>query len=414
MRPGPSTRTATKLAVVAGGLLALGPAQALATEVGCGATITRDTKLTHDVSACPAGGLVIGADDVTLDLNGHTVAAAGVAPDLDFGPDSTFGIDNRAGHAGVTIKNGSVRGFAAGVFLFGATNNRLLNVTVTSSKLPGIALIRSDDNRLEHVTASRNGVQTDFAGILMFASARNELRDSALTGNGDAGIFMPQSSDNRIDHNTISGNRAAGIESDVSDRNTVSRNHVFANGDDIQISGSDNTVTANVVSDAVGCADGCGFGISIDGGARNVVARNTVARTLRDGIRIAAFDPAQPSLDTVVRANEVRDANADGISVATDGDAPVTGTLLERNIAIGSGDDGFDVRSPLTTLTRNLATRNGDLGIFAVPGVTDGGGNSARANANPAQCTAITCRSSTGEASAPRGGVIDGNVHDQA
>jgi parallel beta-helix repeat protein len=376
---------------MAGGLLMLGPGQALAAPVACGATITRDTKLTRDVIACPGEGLVIGADDVTLDLNGHTVAAAGVAPDLDFGPDSMFGIDNRAGHRGVRIENGRVRGFAAGVFLFGATDNRLRKLTVTGAKLPGIAVIRSDGTQIEQVTASRNGVQTDFAGILMFASAHDELTGSALTDNGDAGIFLPQSSDSEIDDNKIARNRAAGIETDLSDRNTVSHNHVFANGDDIQISGSDNTISENDVSDAVGCGDGCGFGISVDGGARNVIARNTVARTLRDAIRIAAFDPAQPTVDSVVRANQVRHAGVDGVSVATDGDAPVIATLLARNIATGSGDDGFDVRSPLTTLTANLAARNGDLGIFAVPGVIDGGANRARANGDPAQCTSVTC-----------------------
>ena len=35
--------------------------------------------------------------------------------------------------------------------------------------------------------------------------------------------------------------------------------------------------------------------------------------------------------------------------------------------------------------------RNGDLGIEAVFGVTDGGGNKAFGNGNPLQCTNITC-----------------------
>jgi len=66
-------------------------------------------------------------------------------------------------------------------------------------------------------------------------------------------------------------------------------------------------------------------------------------------------------------------------------------TVLERNLAIRAGDDGIDVESSETTLTRNRAYRNQDLGIEAVPGVRDGGGNRAGGNGNPAQCTNVVC-----------------------
>jgi hypothetical protein len=66
-------------------------------------------------------------------------------------------------------------------------------------------------------------------------------------------------------------------------------------------------------------------------------------------------------------------------------------TLLERNFAEGAGDDGFDVESGATTLTKNTANHNDDLGIEALPGVTDGGGNKASGNGNPLQCTNVFC-----------------------
>jgi hypothetical protein len=66
-------------------------------------------------------------------------------------------------------------------------------------------------------------------------------------------------------------------------------------------------------------------------------------------------------------------------------DNGATGTLVVRNRAIGNGDDGngddgngddgIDVDAPATTLTRNIANHNHDLGIEAVPGVIDGGGS---------------------------------------
>ena len=51
---------------------------------------------------------------------------------------------------------------------------------------------------------------------------------------------------------------------------------------------------------------------------------------------------------------------------------------------------GIDVDSASTTLARNTANRDGDLGIEAVLGVRDGGGNRARGNGNPLQCRATT------------------------
>ena len=66
--------------------------------------------------------------------------------------------------------------------------------------------------------------------------------------------------------------------------------------------------------------------------------------------------------------------------------------LASRNLVNGSGDDGIDVDNPRTTVSRNVALRNGDLGIEAVPGITDGSGNKAHANGNRAQCANVACK----------------------
>ena len=128
-------------------------------------------------------------------------------------------------------------------------------------------------------------------------------------------------------------------------------------------------------------------------GAEHVRAlHRTVARTLLDGIRIASFAPdTPPNENTIVRDNEVTDAQRDGIAAQVEGDGPVSGLLLDGNTAQRSGDDGIDVRTASTTLTDNLARYNADLGIAAVAGVTDGGGNRAFGNGNPVQCTNVFC-----------------------
>ena len=54
--------------------------------------------------------------------------------------------------------------------------------------------------------------------------------------------------------------------------------------------------------------------------------------------------------------------------------------------------DGISVGSPRTTLTRNEARHNGRLGIEAVKGVIDGGGNRASGNGDSRQCVHVACR----------------------
>lgn len=81
----------------------------------------------------------------------------------------------------------------------------------------------------------------------------------------------------------------------------------------------------------------------------------------------------------------------DGIAIDADQVGPVLDTVLDGNVTIGATGNGIDVESPTTTLTRNLAAHNGDLGIEAVPGVIDGGRNHAAGNGNSAQRTNIAC-----------------------
>jgi hypothetical protein len=49
------------------------------------------------------------------------------------------------------------------------------------------------------------------------------------------------------------------------------------------------------------------------------------------------------------------------------------------------------VNSSSTTIARNIANHNGNLGIEAIPGVIDGGGNHAAGNGNPLHCTNVMC-----------------------
>ncbi|MCA1683588.1 MAG: hypothetical protein LC708_00425, partial [Actinobacteria bacterium] len=100
-------------------LAGVGPADAAI--LACGATITTDTVLENDVGPCENGGLVIGANNITLDLNGHQVFGRP-------GPTDGVGILLTT-RTGVTVKNGTVHNFDGGVVIDGGSNNRVLYIT---------------------------------------------------------------------------------------------------------------------------------------------------------------------------------------------------------------------------------------------------------------------------------------------
>ena len=66
------------VATTAGVVMALTPWSSASAAVQCGAVLTSNTKLTSNLT-CDASGdaLSIGADGVTLNLNGHTITGPG-------------------------------------------------------------------------------------------------------------------------------------------------------------------------------------------------------------------------------------------------------------------------------------------------------------------------------------------------
>ena len=103
--------------------LAAGAQPASAAKLSCGETIKADTKLGNDLNDCENNGIVIGADGVTLDLNGHTVDGDDkLAGDCGQRP-----CDNGVlalGHDDVVVKAGKVRQFGTGVVVAASRGRR--------------------------------------------------------------------------------------------------------------------------------------------------------------------------------------------------------------------------------------------------------------------------------------------------
>ncbi len=204
--------------------------------------------------------------------------------------------------------------------------------------------------------------------------------DNTFRNNPGPGIHVEDS-----DHNLIKGNRFSHSSPGIlmeGDRNRVRGNRFDRNDGGVGVSGRRNVVERNRLFRD-------GHGIAIEKGSHNLVARNVVIDARSRGISLGLDFPDESigGVDNIVRRNEVRGSAGDAFLVNAGGN-----NLLKRNVASGAKEDGFDVESRSTKLAKNRATNNRDLGIGAVEGVIDGGGNRASGNGDRRQCVHVRCR----------------------
>jgi parallel beta-helix repeat protein len=290
----------------------------------CGQEITQSTTLTADLT-CPTGpALIVAADNIVLDLGGHTVSG---------NPNATSpgpGILLR-NVKGCTVRNGTVQRFGAGIVVAGGANNAVQSVVVQDNiGTPdgdfgdGIVLDGSSNNRVVGNAVRRNG---PFSGISMLAGCQdNEITNNVVTDNNmmhlgdpsagrqDMGIRIegPAANRNKIMGNTVTGSGANGIvvlpTCTNPDANPPCAGTPPNEGNEI----SDNTSNNNGTS-------GQGHGVAI----------------------FSMPNPIAPT-KTNITGNIANNNRASGISI----DAGSTQNQVRRNTAHGNGrSDGFDGNS---------------------------------------------------------------------
>jgi len=380
--------------------------------VSCGDTIVGAVRLTTDLTNCPDNGVVIGADNVTLDLNGHVIDGD-ATPFASCPADSScgLGIDNSAGHRGLSLRDGTVRGFGVGVVLgAGATRSRVRDVNVGGNALVGLFAESSDGITIARSSFRRNGV----SGVVVVDSDGVRISRNFVTNSSGFGVALMQVNDSEVRRNHLLGNQHGIAVQEGSSRNLVRgniiakgggssidigggdatdnrivRNRLTDNGDGIIMGHARNTVIARNVVRRTGfsSSEAGGFPLLVDGSRSSTVTRNAITGSRGPAIWVTSLESTTPAANTRLWRNTVDRSLDDGIRV----DQDAIGTQVHRNSATRNGDDGIDADAPGTTLTRNRATNNVDLGIEAVRGVVDGGGNTAHDNGDKAQCRNVDC-----------------------
>ncbi len=394
--------------LLAGGLTAVTGGLAQASALHCGDVITVNTRLSSDLVSCPDNGLVIGADNITLDLNGHVIDGDGTPfPSCPPATPCDIGVVNGDGHSHVTIKGGSIRQFDTGVlFAGGAAGDHIRRLAVSHTGTVGIVVDQTSRTVIDHNVIRDPGV----TAVAVTRSAKARVASNLASGSTDYAMFLVDDSNSHIVHNSLTASEhgfAVGGTRNVVRGNVVTDslgsidvfdgsvstkvefNRLSRVGDGVIVGVASGTLVARNVVNRTGGDDRGGFGVLLDGSVGSTVKQNIIRATgPGPGIYVAHLDAPTPPSDNRVIRNVTTSKNNDGILV----DPDAAGTVLARNLAVHSGVDGIDVRAPGTTVTRNTANDNHDLGISAVPGVIDGGGNRAAGNGNPAQCTNIACR----------------------
>ncbi len=268
---GPGGTPAILLAL--GVSLLLGAAQAQATVLPCGSTIFAHTRLDANMT-CPGSAITFGADNITLDVNGHTISGPGCTTG---GPFGTTGI-NTNNHSHLLIKGpGTVKNFQEGVRVLGGNGVRVdrLNIVCEGSTDSnragvGIILLGSGGGSIDSNTIA------NFArGILLESSLptaqavsaeilRNEISFARSFPVGCGCITLIQSSNWTLNHNTCrnSGFGSFGEPAGIGLYVSSNKNHVVANtavdgflvspGDQVAFSSTDNDLVNNLVRNMPG------------------------------------------------------------------------------------------------------------------------------------------------------------------
>lgn len=288
--------------------------------VVCGQTITQSTTLTADVGPCSDDGIIVGADNIVLDLAGHRVFGTPLS-----GDGAGILLPERQG---VTVMNGTVTDFDGGVVILGGSGNTVTRITAndnigasTSNQGPsptlygdGILIQGSSDNFIVQNLTNNNG---PFSGI------------GIITGDSDHPAIPPALANNNV------------LQANVVTNNVACRRSGLCDNDGIRI---EPRVGGTCLTGPVICP----------GPGNRIIGNQAVGNGL-DGISLFGFTTNNLVSGNTVDQNGFRGAvPGDGIRVFGNGNT------IDRNSASGNAAAGVSVaRRPFSAGSFPATNPNG-------------------------------------------------------
>lgn len=232
--------------------------------------------LSGDVTAAPNGGcLVVTADDVTLDGNGHEIASDGA---------SAAGPAVRVVDAeNVSVRNVTLSGWQVGVAFEGVDTGSISDVRVSTAEVVGVSIAAGSRD----VTVSDSDVRDGTDGVRVDAASGVDVRDNAFSAlTGTAVHVRANATEATVRNNTVSDTSGVGV----------------------RVTGADDV---SVVDNEV--ADVASHGIAVGGASTVTIERNRMTGVSGAGIRV------RESPGTQTRDNVVAEALSGGIQYLDSG-----------------------------------------------------------------------------------------------
>ena len=364
------------VAVVGAGALALTSMVVLgrpaaANHIACGTVVTSSITLDGNIGPCTGDGLVVQGNGFTVNLNGFSIIGSNTT---NTSSSEQAGI-HMIGATNVTVRNGTVRNFDAGVVVHHGSGNTVTGITAqdnanhvvrTGALNPcefadGILVLDSDNNRIQSNQAYRNG---PFGGINIVGDSDNNL----VTGNMSSDNSIPNFHPSLVTEDPEDNPEGLGPCGPFAINSPVGRLN-----------------------------QGIGIRIEGPGADNNRVENNYVANNHLGGITIHGYVchppnniiPPQPNNggNVITRNNVVGNGFAgpeelaDGIGILQQGPAQIvcvaSGNSVLQNVATGNAANGIFLGgrgSSGNTINGNVVRNNGIDGIR----LTGPGGPSSR------------------------------------
>ena len=216
------------------------------TFVHCGMKVNHSILVRNDLVDCLFDGLIVNANGITIDLDGHTIDGKGLGA----------GVRNK-GFDNVTIKNGRLGDYDWGVALnTGTRRNVVENISpeMTQEAAIGLGHIAEPDPALpveppDPFPSADSGVRENIIrnntiignsrGVWMTANTQGTLiENNSLTATSDDAIWLEHSHHNIVRDNELDASSGAGVAARGLDVNTVVDNELEANNGGVRSSTS--------------------------------------------------------------------------------------------------------------------------------------------------------------------------------
>jgi parallel beta-helix repeat protein len=198
--------------------------QPLTISPSCGQVITQNVILTSNLNCADSDGLIVGASDIVIDLNGHTISG----PDVDSQEKTSSKVGVMIPNMNnVVVQDGTIQGFQAGILLTGSQNVELSSIVSKDNQIGAFSTGANIVNA--HLSILMNN-QIGFAG---HSTQQATIENNILYQNTLAGITLVNSDDGVLALNSITESGNGIYVDNQSNNNNVNNNNVLLNTIDL-------------------------------------------------------------------------------------------------------------------------------------------------------------------------------------